>query len=272
MARRYSDDVHEFIRKHVEGTTTKELCRMLKEATGVEMSEGAMKSYKTNHKLKSGTPCGLSKDHPSEQFPQHIKDYIAENYKGVGPKEMAERLNRRFGTDYTVKQIAAYYKNHGHNSGLTGRFQPGHVPANKGTHPPTHGRMAETQFRAGHTPHNKLPIGSIIMKADGYMWQKLGEGARDWRQKHLLVWEEAHGPIPDGHVITFKDGDKTNYDLDNLALITMAESIELTRRGLRTKDKQLTETGILIARLNCKVSKKLKRRKNNGNQKENRSS
>ena len=272
MSKRYPQEFHDFMKQYIPGHTAAEISEEAMRRLGIEISPAAVKSYKTNHKIKSGTPSGLPKGHASEQVPQRIKDYVAENYKGVGPKEMAERLNRRFGTDYTVKQINAYYKNHGHNSGLTGRFQPGHVPANKGTHPPTRGRMVETQFRAGHTPHNKLPIGSIIMKADGYMWQKLGEGARDWRQKHLLVWEEAHGPIPDGHVITFKDGDKTNYDLDNLALITMAESIELTRRGLRTEDKQLTETGILIARLNCKVSKKLKRRNEDGNQKENRSS
>ena len=259
MSKRYPQEFHDFMKQYIPGHTTVEISEEAKRRLGIEISPAAVQSYIKNHKIRSGTLSGLPNGRASKQFPQHVKDYISENYKGVGPKEMAERLNQRFGTDYTVKQISAYYKNHGHSSGLTGHFQPGHVPANKGTHPPTRGRMGETQFRAGHTPHNKLPIGSIIMKTDGYMWQKLGEGARDWRQKHLLVWEEAHVPIPDGHVITFKDGDKTNYDLDNLALITMAESIELTRRGLRTENKELTETGILIARLNCKVSKKLKR-------------
>ena len=253
--------MHDFIRAHVEGTTTRDLCRMLKEATGVEMSEGAMKSYKTNHKLKSGTPGGLPKGHPSERFPEHIKDYILKHHRGVGPKEMTEKLNKAFGRNFSHLQIKGYYANHGISSGLTGRFQPGHIPANKGTHPPTRGRMAETQFKVGHTPSNKLPIGSIIMKADGYMWQKIGEGARDWRQKHLLVWEEANGPIPAGLFVTFKDGDRTNYELENLALVTMAENIELNRRGLRTEDKELTETGILVARLNCNVSKKRRRNK-----------
>lgn len=265
MARRYPKEFHEFMRAYIPGHTAAEVSEEAKRRLNIEITPTAVKSYKQNHKIRSGTPSGLPKGHPSKKFPQEIKDYIAENFRGVGPTEMAKRLNETFGTEYSTKQINTYYKNHGHNSGLSGRFEPGHVPANKGTHPPTRGRMAQTQFKAGHTPHNKLPIGSIIMKADGYMWQKLGEGARDWRQKHILVWEEAHGPIPDGHIITFKDGDKTNYDLENLAMITMAESIELTRRGLRTGDKTLTETGILIARLNCKISKKAKRRQNNGN-------
>ena len=151
MARRYPEEFHEFMREYIPGHTAVEISEEAKRRLGIEISPAAVKSYKTNHKIKSGTPSGLPKGHPSEQFPQNIKDYIAKHYKGVGPKEMAERLNKRFGTTYTTKQINAYYKNHGHNSGLTGRFAPGHVPANKGTHPPTRGRMAETQFKAGHT-------------------------------------------------------------------------------------------------------------------------
>ena len=256
MSRRYPPEFHEFMRNYIPGHTAAEISEEVHRRFGYTLSKSAVKSYKQNHKIRSGTPPGLPKGHPSKEFPQEIKDYIAGNFRGVGPTEMAKRLNEIFGTKYSTKQINAYYKNHGHNSGLTGRFEPGHVPANKGTHPPTRGRMAETQFKAGHTPHNKLPIGSIIQKSDGYMWQKLGEGARDWKQKHLLVWEEANGPIPEGYMITFKDGDHTNYNLDNLALITLAENIELTRKGLRTKDKELTETGILIARLNCKTRKR----------------
>lgn len=258
MARRYKQEVHDFIKANVEGTATRELCRLLKEATGVEMSESAMKSYKSNHNLKSGTPSGLPKGHPSKQFPREIADYIRNNYKGVGNKEMAERLNKKFGTNYTAKQLNTFYKNHGLNCGLTGRFEPGHIPANKGKHMPTRGRMAETQFKKGHTPHNKLPIGSIIKKSDGYMWKKIGEGARDWKQMHVIVWEEAHGPRPEGYLITFKDGDTTNYKLENLALVSMAESLEMTRKGLRSDNPSITETGVLVARLNCKINSKKK--------------
>jgi len=39
-----------------------------------------------------------------------------------------------------------------------------------------------------------------------------------WRRKHHLIWEEAHGPIPEGHRIYFKDGNKMNIVLSNLAL------------------------------------------------------
>ena len=261
MSRRYPKEFHEFMREYIPGHTSVEISEEIKQRFGIIIGLIAVNSYKKNHKIKSGTPRRL-KGLPSKQYPQHIMDYILKHHKGVGPKEMAEKLNTAFGTSYTHQQLKSYYGNHDISSGITGYFEKGNIPHNKGKKVENvHPNSAATQFKSGHIPHNKLPIGSIIMKADGYMWQKLGEGARDWKQKHILVWEEAHGPVPDGHLVTFKDGDHTNYDLDNLALVTRAESIELTRRGLRSKDKDLAETGILIARLNCKVREKQKKEK-----------
>jgi HNH endonuclease len=36
------------------------------------------------------------------------------------------------------------------------------------------------------------------------------------RLLHHMVWEEAHGPLPNGSEIVFKDGDKENVAIDNL--------------------------------------------------------
>lgn len=40
---------------------------------------------------------------------------------------------------------------------------------------------------------------------------------------HRLVWEEAHGPIPNGHHIHHKSGDKTDNRLENLELLSHGE-------------------------------------------------
>lgn len=42
-------------------------------------------------------------------------------------------------------------------------------------------------------------------------------------QYHRLVWERAHGPIPDGLLVHHKDDSKRNNDLSNLELMTHAE-------------------------------------------------
>lgn len=41
--------------------------------------------------------------------------------------------------------------------------------------------------------------------------------------EHRHVWEEAHGPIPDGYVVHHVDGNPLNNHLSNLQLVTRAE-------------------------------------------------
>lgn len=40
------------------------------------------------------------------------------------------------------------------------------------------------------------------------------------KRLHLnrVIWEEAHGPVPEGYEVWFVDGDRTNFDLENLEL------------------------------------------------------
>lgn len=42
---------------------------------------------------------------------------------------------------------------------------------------------------------------------------------------HHLVWEKAHGPIPPGHKVAFKDGNHRNCALDNLELLTNSDQV-----------------------------------------------
>lgn len=43
------------------------------------------------------------------------------------------------------------------------------------------------------------------------------------RYLHRVVWELAHGPIPAGYVVHFKDLDRSNCDIGNLELLSVAE-------------------------------------------------
>lgn len=71
----------------------------------------------------------------------------------------------------------------------------------------------------------------------------------NWVQKHRLIYEEAHGKIPDGHYVTFLDGDRTNFDLNNLALVSKEEHATLNRQGLRYPYAECTRVGLTIAKV-----------------------
>ena len=258
MSRRYSPEFHTFMREYIPGHTAVEIRDEAERRFGIARTLGAVKSYKKNHGILSGTPCGLPKDHPSDVFPAEVKAYVEANYRGVGPTEMAKRLNAAFGKSYTTKQLNSYYKNHGLDSGLTGRFEEGHTPPNKGRkgyHAPG---SEKGWFTAGHVPANKMPIGTVWKKADGYLWRKIGEGCRDWRQEHILVWEAAHGPVPAGMLVIFLDGNRENTALDNLALISKKTNQYLNKKGLRSSDPEVTRAMITAAQLFDAVAEKRK--------------
>lgn len=119
----------------------------------------------------------------------------------------------------------------GDNVGWAYRYPKGHVPANKGLRRPgwAPGRMRETQFKKGGFPINRDPdyyvLGALRVNADGYIDMRVSfdPGARGWRGLHLILWEDAHGPVPKSHAVCFRDGDKLNVELGNLELVSRAD-------------------------------------------------
>jgi hypothetical protein len=261
MSQRYGPEVHAFIRDHVEGRTTAELAEITNARFGTDFTVAKMKNYKSNHSLRSGTRCGLAKDRPTDLYPAEVRDYIHQNYKGTSHAKMAAQVKERFGREYSVRQIMAYYKNHKLNSGLTGRFEKGNIPPNKGRKGYSAPGAEKGQFKKGNTPHNQLPVGTVLRKADGYLWKKIGEGGRDWKQLHLLLWEEANGPVPKGHLVIFKDGNRQNCVLENLTMISQAENAVMNKRGLRFDNPEYVDTGILIAKIKIAAREKRKQMK-----------
>lgn len=126
----------------------------------------------------------------------------------------------------------------GDNPGIPHRFKKGHVPANKGLRRPGWyaGRMRETQFKKGQKCHNWLPIGTKLVKSDGYLYRKMtdtGYPPRDWKQVHRLLWEEHYGPIQPGYHVLFIDGDRGNVTLSNFCLVSRADLAALNRMWSR---------------------------------------
>lgn len=110
------------------------------------------------------------------------------------------------------------------------RIQPGNAPWNKGTHFVAGGRSAETRFKLGQRGNRWMPVGSYAVNADGYLDRKVSDVPRqprhvNWKPVHRLVWEAAHGQVPDGHVVVFRAGRKTT----DPALITL-DAVELITR------------------------------------------
>jgi hypothetical protein len=148
------------------------------------------------------------------------------------------------------------------------RYPKGHVPANKGLRRPgwSPGRMATTQFKKGQKPHTyRFAIGDHRINTDGYIDQKIREdlkGSSNWRPLHRILWEKENGPVPAGHMVSFRDGDKLHCTFENLELITRAENAR--RNSIwRRMPKELASLVMLRSKIQRQINKREGRAKEN---------
>lgn len=179
-------------------------------------------------------------------------EFIRKITPGRHYREIVEMFNRKFEYQIDTKKLKETLKNHRISTGLTGRFEKGHVPYNKGKKFPGTGNKAA--FKKGNIPVNKMKVGEDTISSDGYVKTKIAE-PDVWEFKHKLIWAEAHGPIPEKHSIVFADGNKLNLSIDNLLLVSKAELLMLNRKRLISENSELTKTGLNVVKVMNKIHK-----------------
>lgn len=200
------------------------------------------------------------------KYTKEEHEFLRSFIPGHTYKEITAAYNKRFTEPITESRVKGYMANHKINNGLTGRFEKGNVPVNKGKKGICAKGCEKTWFKDGHMPHNTKPVGYERITRDGYIEVKIkmrpsNPNCNDnFKAKHHIVWEEVNGSIPNGYKLTFLDGNKQNCDINNLALITNAEHLELTRKGLRYENPSLTKTGILVAKVSVAGREKRKKK------------
>ncbi|MGC6553280.1 HNH endonuclease signature motif containing protein [Streptococcus sp. VTCC 12905] len=108
------------------------------------------------------------------------------------------------------------------------------------------------QFKKGSKPPNWVPVGTIRYTTDGYPKRKIAE-PNIWEHCHRSEWEKYNGPIPKGHSIVFLNGDKTNWDISNLACLSKNEVARMNQDGLFASDADFTRVGIGYTKLKNKI-------------------
>lgn len=144
--------------------------------------------------------------------------------------------------------------------GGASRFQAGHKPWNKGTHFVAGGRSAETRFKKGNRTHTWNPIGFERVTKDGLLQRKMTEhfhSPRDYVSVHLIIYQEHHKTIVQrGHVVIFEDGNKRNFDISNLKMVSRAELMK--RNSVHNLPKELAELVQLRGAVNRQINARSK--------------
>ena len=153
----------------------------------------------------------------------------------------------------------------GQSIGPATQFRKGQVPANKGVKRGkgwAPGRMAAGQFKPGHGRSGKAaevwkPIGHERISKDGYLERKVNSGMplqRRWRAVHLILWEEANGPLPKGFAVCFVNGDKRDIRLENLTLVSRRDL--MARNSVQRFPTPLRKAIQLVGALNRQIRRR----------------
>lgn len=170
----------------------------------------------------------------SHRYTKEEEIFLENNVKGITLKELTKKFNEKF--DLNVSESSIMHKKHKLRlfSGVNG-----------------------SQFKKGCIPHNRRPIGSERIYKSGYVKIKVAENK--WVFKHNYIYEQVHGKIPKGYTIIFADKDKSNFNIDNLILVSNQEAILMKTRKRISNEKELTKTNLLITKILCKTNDLKKR-------------
>jgi len=195
--------------------------------------------------------------------------FLVDNYSDMKTADIAQILNRPLGgvngkaytlglkksKSYMVKLLAiesAKLK----ELGKTYHFKKGAIPYNYGQKMSNemYEKCKKTMFKKGSKPINTKKPGDERIDTEGYTYVKIAD--RDWRLKQRLIWEQVHGSIPADSIVIFKDNNLTNFDINNLQVITKAENM------LRNTIHQYPEKIQEIIKLKNKLKKEINAKQN----------
>jgi hypothetical protein len=176
------------------------------------------------------------KQAPRHHYTEEEIEFLKRTVPGRSYTEIIRLFNERFDIELTRNQI---------------RGKMGLLGINNGR---GYGLFENNRFAKGHKSLSSRPLGSERMNS-GYVEIKFAE-PKTWKRKHTYLWEEAHGPVPKGHTVIFADGNKTNFDLDNLLLVSRNELAVMNHEGLISHGGELTKVGKTIAELKLLINRK----------------
>jgi hypothetical protein len=196
----------------------------------------------------------------SKRHGQLVIDYVVEYYSHTKTAEIAKVLGISESSVYNIafrlglKKAPEYIREvHGKVvaiAGVKNRFTKGHTPWNKGVKG-NNNAPEYTHFKTGHIPANYKPVGWTRIDAEGYHWTKVKEGLNGWVMTHRLAWEIENGPIPIGKFLRFIDGNKENWQIENLMLVDRESNMRLNT--IHRYPEELKSTMKILSKLKRKL-------------------
>lgn len=167
-----------------------------------------------------------------DRYTREQHDFIVSIAHGKKYREIADIYNKKYGTNKSRQAILSYCHKHNISNGITSKgtqFKKGHG-------------ALWNQKRLGYERYNKF--NDVLVKVRNH-----GESHVMWRLKKELIWEKYYGKKPKNYKVMSLNGNKEDFNIENLMLCTTAEYMTLSKKNYITTDRTLTLSALYYIRL-----------------------
>lgn len=175
----------------------------------------------------------------NETYTKEQLEFLQNNRKLMTASELTSAFNTQFSTHKTPGAIKRFCNKRQWYANSSGKFVKGYKPWNTGTK----GLMKanKTSFKQGDYNRKNEPklIGYERKHGlSGYTFIKIANPNK-WKLKQVYLWELKNGLLPKGFIVRFKDGDNTNFALENMEAIDRKLHLKLNLNGYKQADKEI---------------------------------
>lgn len=185
---------------------------------------------------------GVKKGYKFRKWTEAEDKLLIDNYSSKNYDFFKTELNR---TKDSIKNRAKRLTDIGFISkedrikkSVDSRFRKGHVPENKGVKGEYSAGSEKGWFPKGHKPANTLYDGAVTIRhghkkrgASPYLFIRISE--RKWELLHRYNWMKAYRKIPEGYIVSFKNGDTLNCNIENLELISRKQNVRRNHNPIK---------------------------------------
>ena len=270
---KYTSEVIEYLKKNAD-LPIKEQVQCLKECFGLDVSYGSVVNVRKKEKIKRSV-------HFNSIFPKPVQDFIKENRYVYRNKEMAEAVNKTFGTSYTHRQITFFRRKNNIGYSLftseMGDFIVRHKNESNAEITEKLNRTFGTNYtifqvrgyisnrkirgvQRSFRPYKHKEFDERLKNGGNCRWEVLVNGR--WIPKSRYIYEKATGEkVEKGKVCVFLDGNIENFSLDNMIFVSrsLLGFVNIYLNGTCKNNGELTKFKYDIAELKLLISEKQKK-------------
>lgn len=199
------------------------VCDMFYKKFGIRKTQGVINSFRRYHNIKYDC-FPLIKTEEQKEFLIKILTYH-------NNKETIEIFKKKYGYCISEKSLHNYRQKY--------KIKKKYKQYDKNNN------MVRT---------NKKPLYSEYINPNRNVYIRIGKKRK---VKTRFVWEQYYGrEVPKGYDIIFADGNKNNFDINNLVVAKRSVRIFMQKNEIKTINKEIADTSRLILNLKKKMVKK----------------